>query len=113
MTRDLARLHDMLMWARRAQGHVASTTATEFADNTLLQDACVRCLEVIGEAVAGITSDFRTKYPDVPWRKAKGMRDILIHQYGAVDYGIVYETIVVFLPDLITRVETVLEEISQ
>jgi uncharacterized protein with HEPN domain len=77
-----------------------------------LKDGCVRCIEVVGEAVAHVSEEFRDLHPDIPWREAKGMRDILIHQYGSVDFHIVYETIVTFLPNLIEQVDFILNEIE-
>jgi uncharacterized protein with HEPN domain len=112
MSKDIARLHDMLNWARKAVQYAQSTSQTEFLETPMLQDACVRCLEVVGEAVSHVSEEFRDQYPSIPWRRAKGMRNILIHEYGAVDYGIVHETIVVFLPELIAHVEHALGVVS-
>jgi len=45
----------------------------------------LRAIEVIGEAVKHMPLDFRMKFPDIPWRDIAGMRDVLIHDYFAVD----------------------------
>lgn len=56
----------------------------EFYNNTQIQDAVLRRLEIIGEAVKNIPKEFRDQYPDIPWKQIAGMRDILIHEYFGV-----------------------------
>ena len=45
----------------------------------MVQDAVIRNLEIIGEAVKQVSEPVREKRPDVPWRAVAGLRDILIH----------------------------------
>ncbi len=57
----------------------------EFYNNTQIQDAVLRRLEIIGEAAKNVPKGFRIRYPDVPWKQICGMRDILIHEYFGVN----------------------------
>lgn len=50
-----------------------------FFAETIVQDAVIRNLEIIGEAVKNLTPATRARHPDVPWAEIAGMRDRLIH----------------------------------
>jgi uncharacterized protein with HEPN domain len=60
-------------------------TVEKFQKNRAMQDAIIRRLEIIGEAVKNIPTSFKAHHPDVPWKQMAGMRDILIHEYFDVD----------------------------
>jgi uncharacterized protein with HEPN domain len=57
----------------------------DFFENDQVQDAVLRRLEIIGEAVKNVPQDFRDKHPEIPWRKIAGMRDVIIHEYSGVN----------------------------
>ena len=63
-----------------------------YLDDKALQDAIIREIEIIGGALRAVTSEFRSKYPVLPWEDAIGMRDKLIHDYMGVDLLKVWET---------------------
>jgi uncharacterized protein with HEPN domain len=56
-----------------------------FMQTRLIQDAVIRNFEVIGEATKRLSSQTKEKYPEVPWRRIAGLRDVLIHDYLRVD----------------------------
>jgi uncharacterized protein with HEPN domain len=64
----------------RAFGYPIDNEETFFAKD-YLQDAVIRCLEILGEATKRLSPQFRRLYPDLPWRAMAGMRDVLIHAY--------------------------------
>ncbi|MBW7960591.1 DUF86 domain-containing protein, partial [Patescibacteria group bacterium] len=44
----------------------------------------MRRLEIIGEATKNIPEAIRSQYPDLPWKKMAGLRDVVIHDYSEV-----------------------------
>jgi uncharacterized protein with HEPN domain len=64
------------------------------------QDAVIRQLEIIGEAVKRIAPEAKARRPHIPWRRIAGMRDVLIHQYMGVDLEAVWQVTQHDLPQL-------------
>ena len=77
----------------------------EFMKNEVLQRALVRSLEVIGEAVKNLSSEYRERNGEINWKSLAGLRDKLIHHYFGVDYGIVWDVAVNELPELKVKLD--------
>ena len=84
----------------------------DFSDNSMLFDAVIRNLEVIGEAAKNIPKGIRQKYPQIEWKKLSDMRNIIIHEYFGIDNKIVWDIIQNKLPELITKIESILQDKS-
>ncbi|MCK4717631.1 MAG: DUF86 domain-containing protein [Thermoplasmata archaeon] len=67
----------------------------------------VHLLEIIGEAAAGVSVEFRKNNPRVPWNAVVGMRNRLIHGYYDIDLDIVWKTVEEDIPPLLTDLEKV------
>jgi uncharacterized protein with HEPN domain len=83
-----------------------------FADQKT-QDAVIRNIEIIGQAVKGISEETRTLETGVPWRQIAGMRDKLIHEYFGVDLALVWDAVERDLPDLQPRLERLAERLAR
>jgi uncharacterized protein with HEPN domain len=82
----------------------------EFLENTLIQDAVLRNLEIIGEATKNLSAQFREQNNTPPWGKMAGMRDKLIHQYMGVDIETVWKTVDETLPGLQAHIEKLIDK---
>lgn len=83
-----------------------------FFNERIIQDAVIRNLEIIGEAVKNLSPELRKGKPDVPWSRIAGMRDVLIHDYFGVDLKTVWDVVKNRLPDLLLYTEELLRENS-
>ena len=81
-----------------------------FLNDQKTQDAVIRNLEIIGEAVKNIPPAFKNIYPDPPWREIAGMRDVLIHEYFGVDLKIVWGVVENNIPCLKNEIEQLLSK---
>ena len=77
------------------------------------QDAVLRRLEIIGEAVKNLPLGFREKHPDIEWKKISGLRDVLIHGYFGVNLERVWVIVKDDLPDLKEKVGKILDEMEK
>ena len=84
-------------------------TKQEFIEDEKTQDAVIRRLEIIGEAIKSLPDDFNDTQDKALWDGAAGMRDILIHQYFSVDIEIVWNTVQKTVPELKENIEDIKE----
>ncbi len=101
--RDAAHLWDMLEAARAIVRFMAGRSLREFLgdDAEAIRSAVERKLEVIGEAARRISTTFRERHPQVPWREAIGLRNLISHEYDKVDYREIHRIVQTRVPDLI------------
>lgn len=91
---------DIIECIQKINEYIENVSETEFDTNTEKQDAVIRRIEIIGEAVKSISSETRKKYPYVLWREMTGMRDIVIHEYFGVSVGLVWRVVTREIPKL-------------
>ncbi len=82
----------------------------EFFDTIQIQDAVVRRLEIIGEAVKNLPISFKNQYPKTPWKKIAGLRDVLIHEYFGVDINLVWKIVNKNIPKFKKQISELLEK---
>lgn len=84
----------------------------QFFEDDLTQDAVVRNLEIIGEAVKNLSDTLKSRRPDIPWRRIAGTRDIVIHQYFGVNYQTVWDIVETQLTEFEQAVKGLLSEME-
>jgi uncharacterized protein with HEPN domain len=85
-----AYLHDMLEAARLIQSYVAGVSFEDFWQNNEKRDAVALRVSVLGESAHKIDKTTETALPSVPFKSIRGMRNRIAHDYGAVDFRIVW-----------------------
>ncbi len=95
---DRLLLEDIYQAIERIEQYIENFAFQDFLKDIKTQDAVIRNLEVIGEAVKHLSSDVREAYPQVPWRAMAGLRDRLIHHYFGINLDVVWEIVTNELP---------------
>lgn len=106
-------LDHMLEAIGRVERYTRGITAEAFAADSLVQDATIRNLEIIGEAAHNVERtdpEFAAAHADVPWEDMYLMRNRVSHGYFSVDVGIIWQTIVRDLPVLKQQIAAVREQ---
>jgi len=110
MQRDLTYMEDILIAARLALQYLGDKTLEQFLEDGQCQDAVVRRIEIMGEAVRRISDDVKRQFPQVPWDEFRRMRNEMIHEYEEVDFYFLYDFIQANFPNWIPELEKILSD---
>ena len=99
------RLRDILTASRLIASYVKDTSEADFRADSQKQDAVVRRIEIIGEATSHLSVETRRELPSLPFRKIRGMRNIVAHDYANVDLGIVWQVATIHIPEVCSVLE--------
>src|SRR3989344_4926821 len=98
--KDAVYLQHILDSIRDIENSAGNLSKEEFQKSKDIRDACIRRLEIIGEAAKNLSQEIRDKSPLVEWKKIIGARDLVIHSYFRVDLDVVWGIINKDLPVL-------------
>jgi len=100
-----------LLHIRDAIARIESYTSSGrdvFARDPMTQDAVIRNLQIVGEAVKNLSAEIRDRSPRIPWKQIAGLRDVLIHDYFGVRIESVWNVVENRLPELKAGVDELL-----
>lgn len=103
----------MLEYAQKARSFVGNLPLQKFQKDEQKILATVRALEIIGEAGRLIPKSLRNRYPEIPWTKIVGMRNIMIHEYFGVDSEVIWKTVREDLPRLCSQLSRMLADVEK
>ena len=110
---DAARLEHIFDAVNEIEGYTQTTNFQDFSQNSMMIFACIKQLEIIGEASNHLSEELKQKYDSVEWRQIVGMRNVFVHEYFGVDIHLVWDVIQSDLPHFKHTIELMLEEIKQ
>jgi len=88
-------------------------TKEHFCDNEEKQSAVIRQIEIIGEAVKNLSTEFKKQNENIEWSKIAGTRDKIIHHYFKVDIDLVWDIIKKDIPSLKVKIQKIKEELEK
>ena len=105
---DRQRLLHILEAIEEIQTYTSSADLKTFLANSMMRFACVKQIEIIGEAANSITIETRSTFTELEWKQIIGMRHILVHEYFGVDFDLIWQVIVADLPQLKEKVKIII-----
>ena len=113
MKKDLrVYLDDIVHSSYLIDRYISGKSKEQFDNDDALQDSVIRRLEIIGEAIKRLPMDFREQHSKIEWKKATGLRDILIHHYDEIETNQIWLTITVILPPFTLQIEKLLKQMD-
>ena len=106
-------LDDILKSIHKIETFTAGYDFERFKADDKTLSACVREIEVIGEATKHIPDEIASKYLQIPWSLMAKMRDKLIHWYFEIDEEIVWKVITEQFPRLKIEIEVMKKELVE
>lgn len=101
-------LEDMNIAMERISEYIYGLSFIQFKRDYKTVDAVIRNFEVIGEASKNLPKDFKEKYPEVPWNEMYLLRNKISHEYFGVDYEIIWDVALNYLPENKKQIEVIL-----
>jgi uncharacterized protein with HEPN domain len=103
-------LYDILESIEKIQEYIEGMTFSDFYNDSKTIDAVVLNFAIMGEAVKKLPDEIQIRYPHVEWKDIAGLRDIIIHQYSAIDLEIIWDIVQNKLPVLKIRIDNMIKE---
>ena len=87
--------------------HTQGKTQKEIEVDDLLVDSIMFRVIQIAENSMKLDEDFQKKNSHILWRAIRGMRNMIVHNYGTVELSIVYDTVANSIPELYRMLENI------
>jgi uncharacterized protein with HEPN domain len=110
--RDAQRLRDVLEAVAAIERHTGGGRVA-FDGDELIRIWCLKHIEIVGEALGRLSSEFKGAHSELPWREAAAMRNQLVHGYFQVDWAQVWNVVERDLPQLKAAALKLLAELGE
>ena len=108
---DHERIRKMHRFAKDATEIAKDITLERLSEDKAYQYSLLYPMGQIGEIAINIGDDIIEQYSSIEWADWRGFRNRLFHDYGALDFAIVYEMITEALPLLLSELGEIINEI--
>lgn len=111
--KDIDLIRDINESIERIISYTCNIDYNNFVRDYKTQDAVVRNIEIMGEAVKLLSEKVKIDNADVPWKNMAGTRDKLIHDYFGVNIDIVWNIVKDEIPSLLSKIKIVLKNMKE
>ena len=98
-------INDILETIARVEQITRGKSFQDFEGSWQLRWIVQRALEIISEASRAIPDEIANTRPEIPWRKVRGIGNVLRHEYEGLSDRIIWNVVTDELPRLKTAVE--------
>ena len=109
---DKARLLHIYSAIQEIESYLVDIDFNIFLSNSMMRFACIKQMEIIGEASNHISDEIKTKFSTIEWKQIIGMRNVFVHEYFGVDNILVWEIIKTDLPELKLKIKSILDSVK-
>lgn len=110
---DRQRLLHILESIEEIEQYTSKANFSSFLENSMMWFACVKQMEIIGEAANNISEETKNKFSKIQWRQIIGLRHILVHEYFGIDTNLIWQIIANDIPQLKESIQKVLEQLDK
>ncbi len=109
---DLARLQHILHAISEIEKYKQNRNFNDFLNDSMFRYACIKQLEVIGEASNHVSVETQQNFSNIEWTQIIGMRNIFIHEYFGIDLNIAWDIIENDLPELQIKITEIIKQLD-
>jgi uncharacterized protein with HEPN domain len=109
---DKVRLQHILDAILEIEDYLQNSSFADFMQNSMMRFACIKQMEIIGEAGNHVSDEIKVKFSTIEWAQLVGMRNVFVHEYFGVDSSLVWEIIINDIPDLKEKIVRILGSIE-
>jgi len=109
---DKIRIQHVLDAIQEIEIYLSTADLSIFLENSMMRFACIKQMEIVGEASKHITEELKSQFPEIEWSQIIGMRNVFAHEYFGIDSSLVWEIIKRDLPVLKSKMESILKSLE-
>jgi len=109
---DKIRLRHIKESIDEIHNYISETEFDTFINNSMMRFACVKQLEIIGEASNHVSDELKQNFSEIEWSQITGMRNVFVHEYFGIDTTIVWQIIKNDIPVLKAKIDEILKSLE-
>ncbi len=109
---DKVRLQHILDAIDEIESYLVKCNFEDFINNSMMRFACIKQMEIIGEASNQISDEIKAKFSEIEWSQIIGMRNVFVHEYFGIDANLVWEIIKNDVPVLRGKISKIISAIN-
>ena len=105
VSRDELLLLELLEHLEYAYEDVSQFEAAEqLAASRRDRNSAAKEIEQAQECAKKLTDETTNNLSQVPWKELRGLRNVIVHEYGEVEWDVLYDTVMMDFPHVIQTI---------